>query len=46
MTGAITSPVMSQLGASTFAMQRIVDPNAYPDAVIDCEKTPGQPLDK
>ncbi len=45
VTGTLIEPVDGlSLEGSTFAWSRVVDPNNYPDAVLDCAMTPAEPL--
>ena len=44
VTGNLTKPLaIPDLTGSTFTMQRITDPAAYPDPVINCAKDPADP---
>jgi hypothetical protein len=44
VTGMVVAPLMLPIGASTFAAARITDPKHYPPVVINCAKTPAEPL--
>ncbi|XXY54100.1 hypothetical protein WME91_23510 [Sorangium sp. So ce269] len=44
VTGTVTRPLSLDLKGSTFAMQRITDPDSYPEPVINCDKKPARPL--
>lgn len=44
VTGTVTRPLSLNLKGSTFAMQRITDPDSYPAPVINCDKDPARPL--
>ncbi|WP_437926109.1 hypothetical protein WMF37_44905 [Sorangium sp. So ce291] len=44
VTGTVTRPLSLNLKGSTFAMQRITDPDSYPAPVINCDKKPARPL--
>ncbi|WP_437621072.1 hypothetical protein [Sorangium sp. So ce1151] len=44
VTGTVTRPLSLDLKGSTFAMQRITDPDSYPAPVINCDKKPARPL--
>ncbi|AGP40819.1 hypothetical protein BE04_17515 [Sorangium cellulosum] len=44
VTGTVARPISLDLKGSTFAMERITDPDSYPAAVINCKKDPARPL--
>lgn len=44
VNGNLTEPVELNLNGSTFTMQRITDPDSYPEPVINCAKAPADPL--
>lgn len=41
--GDVTKPIPLNINGSTWSMQKIDDPNAYPPPVLDCKKTPAGP---
>jgi hypothetical protein len=43
LSGTVVSPKVSMDG-STFALQRITDPQTYPDPVLNCAQDPADPL--
>jgi len=42
VTGNVAELLALDLAGSTFTMQRILDPSAYPYPVIDCAMTPAE----
>ncbi|HEX5660255.1 MAG TPA: hypothetical protein VFX59_23835 [Polyangiales bacterium] len=44
VNGRAISPLPMPIDGSTFAATRIVDPDALPPVVIDCDMTPARPL--
>jgi hypothetical protein len=45
VNGALTEPLELGLDGSTFTLQRITDPDSYPEPVINCNKDPAAPLE-
>lgn len=43
-TGNLIKPLQFDLAGSTFTMQRITDPDSYPEPVLNCDKDPAAPL--